>query len=197
MLKAGLTGGIASGKSSVSKWFAAKGITVFDADKVVHESYLDPTVVAKIEQAFGSKYIENDQVNRSLLAAKIFSDHAAKRSLEGIIHPYVLAEMQERCKISESKSEKLIILDIPLLLEAGWERFVDEVWVVYVSFDIQLERLMLRNGFSAEEAKLRILSQMSLEEKLQKADRIIDNSGSWLETEKQLEKISEELLKRL
>jgi dephospho-CoA kinase len=193
MFKIGLTGGIASGKTSVAKWFADKGITVFDADKIVHELLSKPFMISKINEEFGSRYIENGKINRTHLAKKIFNDPWAKNKLEGIIHPFVLKEMMERCRISELKNEKLIILDIPLLLEKDWDKYVDEVWVVYVSLSIQIQRLMQRNELIMEDAKQRIFSQMLLDEKIKKADRVIDNSASWGATEKQLSLIWEEL----
>lgn len=196
MLKVGLTGGIASGKTSVAKWFAEQGITVFDADKTVHELFSAPFVAAEIEQTFGSGGIEDGKVNRKFLANIIFHDKKAKNKLEEMIHPFVLREMLKICAQAESANKDLIILDIPLLFEIGWDKLVDEVWVVYVPRPIQLQRLMLRNGLTEEESGQRIASQMPLEEKVKKADRVIDNSGSWSETEKKLEAIREELRKK-
>ncbi len=196
MLKIGLTGGIASGKTSVAKWFADKGITVFDADNAVHELYSKPFMVSKVEEVFGREYIENNKINRAFLANTVFDDVKAKNKLEKIIHPFVLKKMMEKCRISQLKNEELIILDIPLLLEKDWDKYVDEVWVVYVPMNIQIQRLMQRNGLIVEEAGQRIFSQMLLDEKIKKADRVIDNSGNWSETEKQLSIIWEEFKKK-
>lgn len=196
MLKVGLTGGIASGKTSIAKWFAEQGITVFDADKTVHELFSAPSVAAEIELTFGSGCLEDGKVNRKFLANIIFKDRRAKDKLEEMIHPFVLREMQKICAQAARANEDLIILDIPLLFEIGWDKLVDEVWVVYVPRPIQLQRLMLRNGLTEEESGQRIASQMPLEEKVKKADKVIDNSGSWIETEKKLEAIRQELRKK-
>lgn len=197
MLKIGLTGGISVGKTNVANWFAARKVTVFDADKTVHQFYSTPSVTEKIRKSFGPEYLLNNTIDRTLLASKVFQDGQAKAKLEEILHPLVIKEMQTRCAQAESEQEKLIILDIPLLFEAGWENHVDEVWVVYVPRAIQIQRLMLRNNLSREESQSRICSQMPLEEKVKKADRVIDNSGSWQETEQQLGEIWKELKKKL
>ncbi|HHV63813.1 MAG TPA: dephospho-CoA kinase [Peptococcaceae bacterium] len=193
MFKVGLTGGIASGKSAVSSWFAEKGITVIDADKIVHELYSSPTMIQAIIKALGSEYIDGSQVNRALLGEKVFRNPQARKKLEEIIHPLVKKEILAQCQAAEDRKEKIVIIDIPLLFEVGWERFVDEVWVVYVSPDIQCKRLMARNGLTAKAAEMRILSQMPIAEKAKKADRVIDNSGNWEETEKHLSQIWQEI----
>jgi len=194
MLKVGLTGGIASGKSTVAKWFQERGIRVFDADLFVHKQYHNPDVLSEIEQALGSKYFDDKGViNRTLLAKDVFANIVLRKKLEGIIHPLVLAEISNQCREAKEKKEKIIILDVPLLFEVGWDKFVDQVWVVYVTPEVQLKRLMLRNGLSEEQAKLRISSQIPIEEKIRRADVVINNSGTWSDTEKQLVRIAKEL----
>lgn len=193
MLKIGLTGGIASGKSGVAKWFVDKGITVFDSDKSVHEQFTKPSVISLIKNAFGEKYIDNGVVNRALLGNTVFNDLKVKKKLEEILHPLVFEEMNKQYIKSEMRKEKVVIMDIPLLFEVSWEKYFDEVWVVYVPIDMQIQRLMSRSSLTMEDCKKRIFSQISLEEKILKADRVIDNSGSWLETEKQLLMILKEL----
>lgn len=195
MIKIGLTGGIASGKSSVANWFREKGLTVIDADQIAHTIMADKAVVTAVEQEFGPEYIEDSGINRSLLGSLVFQDKEMKRKLEKLLHPLIYQEMQRQASQAASKNEKAVILDIPLLFETGWDKRVDEVWVVYVTRDIQLVRLMARNKLTREEADLRIASQMPLEEKAQKAGRIINNSGSWQETEAQLEAIWTEVQK--
>lgn len=197
MYKIGLTGGIASGKTSVAKWFRDKGITVVDSDRIVHEQYTKPNLIARIKQTFGQEYFENGVPNRTLLADTVFKFPEAKMKLEEILHPLVREEINRQCLKLERQQEKVIILDIPLLFEVGWESSVDEIWVVYVPPATQIERLMLRNGLTEKEAGLRISSQMSLDEKIKKAKIVIDNSGDWGDTEKKLLKIWEELEQRL
>lgn len=189
MIRIGLTGGIASGKSSVANWFRAKGLTVIDADQITHLIMGDPAVISAVEKEFGAEYISGGQINRLLLGSKIFQDQAMKTKLEKLLHPLIYAETQRQASEAELKKEKLVILDIPLLFEAGWDKQVDEVWVVYVLRNIQLARLTARNKLNREEAEQRISSQMPLEEKARMADRVINNSGSWQETEAQLEAI--------
>jgi len=191
--KIGLTGGIASGKSSVASWFRAKGVPVFDADDAVHLIMAREAMISSIKGEFGPEYIQNGKINRVLFGNKVFQDPKIKKRLEELLHPLVLKEMEIRCREAEKMGEKIIILEIPLLFEAGWDKNMDEIWVVFVPYSIQVERLVLRNGFSVEEAVKRISSQMVLEEKVQKADKVIDNSGNWNETEKQLGAIWKEI----
>lgn len=189
MIKIGLTGGIGSGKSSVARWFAGKGITVFDADRTVHELFTQAEVIAAIKQEFGAAYAGEAGVDRKLLGNLVFADHDAKVRLENIIHPLVRREMQKVCERAESLRAGLILFDIPLLYETGWETGFDEVWVVYVPRPLQIERIVARNAITAAEAEQRIAAQIPIDEKAKRADRLIDNSGSWKETEQQLEVI--------
>jgi len=194
MLKIGLTGGIASGKSTVAKWFRERGVRVFDSDLSVHKQYRNPDVLLKIKEALGTKYFDDKgEINRALLANDVFANNVLRKKLEEIIHPLVLAEINSQCREALEKREKILILDIPLLFEVGWEKCVDQVWVVYVPPEIQVKRLMLRNGLSEAQAKLRIFSQISIEEKARRANIVINNSGTWSDTEKQLVKICKDL----
>lgn len=197
MLKIGLTGGIAAGKTSVAQWFKDKQIPVFDADQTVHELYSDPEVTEVVRKVFGWEYIQDNRVDRILLGRRVFQDPQARAKLEEIIHPLVLQKMQDKCAQAEAAGEKVIILDVPLLLEAGWEKVADLVWVVYTPVSVQLQRLMHRNELSEAEARERVATQIPLEVKVRMADTVIDNSGSWTETEEQLRDIWEELLKKM
>ncbi|NBJ16277.1 MAG: dephospho-CoA kinase [Dehalobacter sp. 4CP] len=192
MIKIGLTGGIASGKTRVASWFAQKGIPVFNADDAVHRLY-DGPLIPLIGKEFGSECVRDGKIDRAELGKIIFADPEARQRLEELVHPLIRQQMQDQCLKAEIQSEKLIILDIPLLLETGWGEFVDEVWVVYVPAEIQITRLMERSGLTREEAERRLAAQMPLEDKKGKADRVIDNSRDWGETEKQLETIWKEL----
>ncbi|NLM21735.1 MAG: dephospho-CoA kinase [Peptococcaceae bacterium] len=194
MLTIGLTGGIASGKTSVANWFAARGIPVINADRTAHELMEQSAVISMLEQEFGREIIKDGKVNRALLGSRVFSDPKAKKRLEKIIHPLIRQSMQEKLASLQKQNHKLIILDIPLLLEVGWDKYVDQVWVVYVSPKIQRERLMARNGFTKQEAELRIASQMPIEEKAKRADLIIDNSGTWEQTEEYLNNLWSKLI---
>lgn len=193
MFKIGLTGGIGSGKSSVAKWFVSRGLAVIDVDKEVHKILDKNEIITLITREFGNKYIENRKINRRLLGGLVFNNKQARKTLEEIIHPLVLNRMIAICQDLEAKGEEIVIIDIPLLYEAGWDVYVDEVWLVYVPLEIQIERIMKRNNFSRKEAEVRIRAQIPLEDKVKKADIVIDNSRSWKCTEDQLEKILEQL----
>lgn len=181
MIVAGLTGGIASGKSTVSAFFKDAGAFIIDADRIAHE------VVKKglpahdeIIQHFGRKVmLPNGELNRSLLGDIIFNDSEKKLTLNNIVHPYVMQRTDEDLRqIEQSHPDAVVILDVPLLFESGMHRTTTEVIVVYVPEQIQLERLMLRNHLSKEEALARIKSQMAIEEKKNLATFVIDNSGT-------------------
>lgn len=175
----GLTGGIASGKSTVSAYLAELGAIIIDADKIAHEIMeKGKTAYWQIIEAFGREILaENGEIDRSRLGKIVFNELEKKKILEEITHPQVIREMRE--KIEEYRAEnKVIVLDIPLLFEAGLEFMVDEIWVVYVDRGTQLQRLMARDGLSYEEANKRIQAQMSLEKKRDLADFVINNKGN-------------------
>lgn len=191
MHKIGLTGGIGAGKSSIAKWFTKIGVPVFDADKFVHSIFQKKEFAELIAREFGQQYEDNYKVNRRLLGEMIFNNDKAKIRLESLIHPLVLKRMLEFCTEMEAKGHKYVVLDVPLLFEAGWEKYCDETWVVYLPEEIQLERIILRDKVSMEEAKKKIDAQMPMAEKLKKASRIIDNTSEWQTTKKSLETIWE------
>jgi len=193
MIKIGLTGGIASGKTSIAKWFENKGIPVFDADAAVHRMMDESAMISAIGNEFGQAYIQQGRINRTLLGSKVFQDQDVRIRLENLLHPLVLQEMEKQRDVAKSNKHKLMLLDIPLLFEVGWDKLMDQVWVVYVPYSVQIERLIRRNGWTQEEAELRIASQMPLDKKAKKADRVIDNGGTWYETEKQLARIWKEV----
>ena len=175
----GLTGGIASGKSTVSNYLAELGAIIIDADKIAHEIMeKGKTAYWQVIEAFGREILaENGEIDRSRLGKIVFNNLEKKKILEEITHPQVIREMRE--KIEEYRAEnKVIVLDIPLLFEAGLEFMVDEIWVVYVDRGTQLQRLMARDGLSYEEANKRIQAQMSLEKKRVLADFVINNKGN-------------------
>lgn len=194
MQKVGLTGGIASGKSSVARWFAERGITVFDADKTVHNLYTKEDVIDAITDAFGKDYLQKRSIDRLRLGRLVFKDKKAKEKLEKILHPYVLQEMKRGIEDAQKQGKKVIILDVPLLFETGWIHYVDKIWTVYTPLEIQIERLMTRNNFTREEAIERISSQLPMDYKVQRSDKIIDNSGDWNQTESQLMELWQELI---
>lgn len=186
----GLTGGIASGKSSVARWLAGRGVPVLDADHIARR-VVEPgqPALTAIRQAFGSAVINPDgTLNRSALARLVFADPSARRQLEAMVHPAVLSQLEADAKRLKEAGERLIVLDIPLLYEVGpaARRLVDRVVVVYVDEQTQLDRLQRRDGLDEASARQRVAAQLPLAEKVRRADDVIDNSGAWEETERQL-----------
>lgn len=196
MFTIGLTGGIGSGKSTVAQWFRKRGVAVLDADKTVHSLLQsDTSIISKLAHEFGPEILgENGEINRSKLGIRIFSDEDARKRLERIVHPRVIECMKDEQVTLRNKGALVCVWDVPLLIEAGFESFVDEVWVVWVPRDLQILRVLARDKLSLAEVEARIAAQWSLDDKRQQADVVIDNSGSEWETERQLEKLWEKLI---
>ena len=196
MLTIGLTGGIGSGKSTVAQWFKKQGIPVLDADKTVHSLLQsDLSTISKLIHEFGSEILgENGQINRSKLGERVFCDEDARKRLERIVHPNVVKRMKDERAALRETGTRLCVWDVPLLFETGLERLVDEVWVVWVPRDLQILRVLARDKLIRSEVEARMAAQGSLDEKRKRADVVIDNSGSELETERQLEEEWEKLL---
>ena len=184
----GLTGGIGSGKTSVANKLRALGASVFDADEAARNAVLPETKgYQEVVAAFGSRVVAEDgQIDRVALAEIVFSDKKALRVLEGIIHGFVWAEIDIFLQKCSESGARVAILDIPLLIESGWHKKVDEVWLVALPVEKQVMRTMERSGLTEEAVKARIAAQMPLVEKKKYASLIIDNSGTWEETEKQI-----------
>lgn len=186
----GLTGGIATGKSSVSAYLASKGALLIDADVIARE-VMEPghPVLAAAVQRFGQAILHEDgTLDRKKLGSIVFQHPEERKALEAITHPAIRKEMRERAAAYELKHpDKLVVSDIPLLYESGLEDGFTEIMVVYVPRAVQLERLMNRDQMTKADAEARIAAQMDIERKRERADIVIDNSGSWSQTEKQLE----------
>lgn len=198
MLNIGLTGGIGSGKSTVAQWFVKQGVPVVDADKTVHRLLLaDSTTISKVIEEFGRDILdENQHINRSILGELVFKDDDARRRLERIVHPRVVQSMTEERDALRDCGAEICIWDVPLLFEAGFEKYVDEVWVVWIPRSLQISRVLARDKLVLSEVEARIASQGSLDEKRLRADVVIDNSGNWSQTESQLEDMWKKLLQR-
>lgn len=180
MFLIGLTGGIASGKSTVASILVSLGIDVIDADKIARE-VVEPGKPAwvQIRREFGSEVLLSDgQLNRPALGRIVFNDHDKRRRLNRITHPEIHKEMAFQSLKLFLRGRQFVVVDVPLLYETKTMlRFVRKVIVVKCSPAQQVERLMLRNGFTEEEARKRIESQIPLEQKCGMADYVIDNSG--------------------
>jgi len=197
MLKVGLTGGIASGKSTVSEAFARLGAKVLDADEVAREVVLPGKPAwTKLRHTFGSEFFLPDgEVNRSKLRRLVFADPEQRSRLNEIVHPEVMREIDFRFEQLTSSAEHAVVLvDVPLLIEVGVAHRFDKLVVVYANESVQVMRLMQRDGLSREEARQALSVQIDLREKAKKADFVIDNSGTPEETQAQVEKVWQELL---
>ncbi len=198
MLKVGLTGGIASGKSTVSRIFASFGAKVLDADEVAREVLLPGQPAwTRLRQVFGQEFFHPDgTVKRKQLRKLVFADPEKRSQLNAIVHPEVMKEINRRSEIlSSSVQTGVLLVDVPLLLEVGVANRFDKVIVVYVSKSVQISRLQQRDGISEEEAKQALKAQMALSKKVGQADYVIDNSGTLEETLAQVRKVWEELIK--
>ncbi|MFG0068933.1 dephospho-CoA kinase [Staphylococcus aureus] len=189
----GLTGGIASGKSTVSELLSVFGFKVVDADKAAGEAVKKGSKgLAQVREVFGDEAIdENGEMNRRYMGDLVFNHPEKRLELNAIIHPIVRDIMEEE-KQEYLKQGYNVIMDIPLLFENELENTVDEVWVVYTSESIQMDRLMQRNNLSLEDAKARVYSQISIDKKSRMADHVIDNLGDKLELKQNLERLLEE-----
>ncbi|MEW6723479.1 MAG: dephospho-CoA kinase [Bacillota bacterium] len=200
MLVVGLTGGIASGKSTVSRILRQLGAEIIDADRVVKEIERPGTEVwRELVAEFGEGILRKDgSINRKRLARLAFPDPARLKRLNEIVHPRAIQLCQERLEEARRRHRRppLLVLDAPLLIEANMTHMVDEVWVVAVGRETQIQRLIDRDHLSREEALHRLQAQMPLEEKLKYADRVIDTSGSLEETEKQVRGVWGEVVGR-
>lgn len=185
----GLTGSIATGKSTVSKKFLAAGFPVVDADlgaRVVVES--GKPGLADIVTHFGKDFLLRDgSLNRKKLGEVIFADEGKRRLLDRLLKKHIQAWIQSETEKQVANGHALVILDIPLLFEAEYQKQCDGVMVVYVPEAIQLQRLMARDQLTKSEAMQRIRSQLSIEEKKALADFVIDNSGTPEDTEQQVQ----------
>ncbi|HCZ0001512.1 TPA: dephospho-CoA kinase [Staphylococcus aureus] len=189
----GLTGGIASGKSTVSELLSVFGFKVVDADKAAREAVKKGSKgLAQVREVFGDEAIdENGEMNRRYMGDLVFNHPEKRLELNAIIRPIVRDIMEEE-KQEYLKQGYNVIMDIPLLFENELENTVDEVWVVYTSESIQMDRLMQRNNLSLEDAKARVYSQISIDKKSRMADHVIDNLGDKLELKQNLERLLEE-----
>ena len=175
----GITGGIASGKSTVTNFLREKGFQVVDADRLVHQLQRPGGRLYQVlVQHFGQVILlENREINRPLLASLIFSNPEERewsKQTQGEIIREELAALRDQL----AQTETIFFMDIPLLFEQGYANWFDETWLIYVDYDVQLERFMKRNHLSKEVAESRLAAQWSLEEKKKLASHILDNNGS-------------------
>lgn len=180
MLLVGLTGGIASGKSTVGRMLAQAGVPVVDADLLAREAVLPGSAaLTAIVARFGPGILLADGgLDRKRLGAIVFTDDAARRDLNAIVHPSVAALAMEKLGALRDAGHAVAVYEVPLLFESGLEGMMDKTLLVALPLDVQRARLMARDGISAAEADARIAAQLSLAEKRKRADVVIENDGT-------------------
>jgi dephospho-CoA kinase len=192
----GLTGSIATGKSTVSQILAKLGGVIIDADKIVRlVQRPGEQAWREIVEAFGNDILlPNQELDRAKLGSLVFGNEENRQKLNGIVHPHVRQERDRQTQAAMAENPHAIVIwDIPLLIETGIYKEVDKTVVVYVDPETQLLRLLARDQMSQEQSQSRIAAQMPVEEKKQYADFLIDNRGSREETERQVQAVWKEL----
>ena len=196
MLVIGLTGGVASGKTTVSEVLREEGAILIDADQIARE-LVQPKTEAwqELVRAFGNEILERDgSIRRQKLASLIFSNPRQRSVLDRILHPRIREEIRRRLKGIEQKNpEAIVVIDAPLIIETGGHREMDKVIVVACTETQQIERLRRRSQLSEDQARAMLSSQMPLEEKKRVADYVIGNDGSPEETRRKARDIFREL----
>lgn len=198
MLNVGLTGGIASGKSTVARMLVAEGAVLIDLDEMAHAvQEREGKVWREIVRHFGPEILAPDgKIDRRRLGECVFADRKKLDLLNSLVHPAVFEQWRRRLEeIRMTQPEAIVLSDIPLLIEAGLQPMVDLVLVVYLPPEKQIARLMARDGYSRQEAARRLASQMPIEEKLAYADIVVRNDGSLEETRAAAGEAWEELKK--
>jgi len=188
----GLTGGIASGKSTVAQQLEQLGAHVIDADKLGHNAYVSGSEAFDlVVSVFGGDTVGSDgEIDRKVLGSKVFGNAESLKKLTDIVWPAIKQmATQEILSVKEQRPEQVIVLEAAVLFEAGWEDIVDEVWSTIVDREVAIERASNRDGTDRSQVEARIDAQISNEERKEKADRLIDNSGSEADLQAQVKQI--------
>lgn len=189
----GLTGGIGSGKSTVSSYLKSKGYKVSDADKIAHD-IMKPNMPAlkKLTEAFGEDILDDSgNLRRKYLASIAFTDKENEKILNDITHKEIRAQMREEIKTFEKNGAKLMFLDVPLLFEVGLDKWCDVTWVVTADMASRVTRVVSRDNISEEDVKARISCQMADDKKVALADEVLDNSHGKEELYKRIDELLE------
>jgi len=197
MYKVGITGGIATGKSTVMKYLQKKGYPVIDCDILAKEALERDTPAYKaVVHKFGSGIKQRDaEIDRKKLAQIIFNNESKRKLLERIVHEQVLRDVQSQLRDYSNSKELLVFIDIPLLFEVKWEFLVDETWVIACDEQTQIKRLMNRDDLSEEDAQSRLNAQIPIEDKKSLGDVLIDSNQSieemYSDVDKELKRLNE------
>lgn len=181
----GLTGGIATGKTSVANYLKEKGLTVVDVDQISKEMVQPGQEgLEVISQHFGPRFLTAEgRLNRKMLGEIVFSDPKKRKYLNQLLHPIIFKELDRRIQKYKDEGKQVVVVDLPLLFETNYEKKVDQVIVVYTDQKTQLHRLIKRNKLSVKEAQNRINAQMSIDKKVELADVVWDNSKGFHQTQ--------------
>ncbi len=186
-----LTGGIATGKSTVAKFFSFTGFMVIDADSIAHKILDEQRAV--IAEMFGSNFVKKNRVKRKKLGKMIFADNQKREQLEALLHPLIFEEIK-RLSTEEDKFKKPYLIDIPLFFET--KRYpIEKSLVVYAPEKIQVKRLILREGYTKKEAKMRINSQIDIEKKRKLATYVINNVADLTNLKNECKRVQKEIIK--
>ena len=188
MYRIGLTGGVGSGKSTVSSYMHELGIPVIDGDKLAREAVIPGSrAMAEMRKAFGPHiFLPDGSLNRLKMGEIVFNDEEKRQKLNSIIHPFIWHRTREELIRAQEEGFPVVVLDMPLLLEISWQLRVEEVWLVEVPLEVQIARVISRDGFTREQVMERIGKQMPTTNKMNYADVIIDNSRSVEDTRRQV-----------
>ena len=195
----GLTGGIASGKSTVTRFFRDRDIAVIDADVLGHRTYEPGTdTFASVVRTFGNDLVAPDgSIDRKVLGAKVFGKPDELKKLTDIVWPGIRRLANEQLSELETGGNRVAVLEAAVLFEAGWEDLCDEVWVVVAEPDLAVKRLAERNGLDEASARARIASQLSNADRMSRADVVIENNGTLADLEARIGAAWHELQGRL
>jgi dephospho-CoA kinase len=198
MVVIGLTGGILSGKSTISQMLAEKGAVIIDADKIGHEAYKHHTKTWQdLRNAFGESIIKDDmEIDRKKLGEIVFNDPQALARLNEIVHPRMHSMIKEEIERLRGEGVDVVVLEAAVLIEANWTDLVDEVWAAVAPEEVAVKRLQNRGGLSEEQARARIRSQLSPEERAKHADVIIDTDCELSEVRAKVAELWQRLHKR-
>jgi len=191
MIRIGLTGVIGSGKAEVAKILGSYGAAVVFADEISRHIYEpgDPGHQAVVE-TFGESVLDDDErIDRARLAAIVFADEAQRHRLEQAVWPVMAKVFEREFAVAEANGADMAVLEAAVLFEAGWERLVDEVWVVMAPEAASVERVGRRDGLSAEQVRARMSAQLTASEKAARADRVIVNDGTLEQLEPRVRKL--------